>query len=391
MSENKVDLSSLKINRNQEKHVNWKKYIKPIIITLIILVIIAIGYFSFKSFVSGEIEVTTTNASVISSSETSAVLTASGYVVAQRKAAVASKGTGRLVYLGVEEGDPVYKNQIIARLEDSDIKAQLAQAQANLLLQQAGLNDAKNQFDRSKTLLKTNSSTQSEVDAAEARYLTILASIEVAKASLRASEVAMENTLIRAPFNGTVLTKNADVGEIVAPFAASASSKAAVVTIADMTSLQVETDVSESNIFRIKPNQSCEITLDAYPRIKYPGHVAKIVPTADRGKATVMVKVAFKEYDSKVLPEMSAKVLFLGDEIRNNEVTEMLVIPISAVVKKNDKYFVYKIINGTAELTQFQSGRESDDYIEVLSGVTESDKLINNPSDKIKDGTKIKL
>lgn len=391
MSENKVDLSSLKINRNQEKHVNRKKYIKPIIITLIILVIIAIGYFSFKSFVSGEIEVTTTNASVISSSETSAVLTASGYVVAQRKAAVASKGTGRLVFLGVEEGDPVYKNQVIARLEDSDIKAQLAQAQANLLLQQAGLNDAKNQFERSKTLLKTNSSTQSEVDAAEARYLTILASIEVAKASLRASEVAMENTLIRAPFNGTVLTKNADVGEIVAPFAASASSKAAVVTIADMTSLQVETDVSESNIFRIKPNQSCEITLDAYPRIKYPGHVAKIVPTADRGKATVMVKVAFKEYDSKVLPEMSAKVLFLGDEIKNNEVTEMLVIPISAVVKKNDKYFVYKIINGTAELTQFQSGRESDDYIEVLSGVTESDKLINNPSDKIKDGTKIKL
>lgn len=391
MSENKVDLSSLKINRNQEKHVNRKKYIKPIIITLIILVLIAIGYFSFQSFVSGEIEVTTTNASVISSSETSAVLNASGYVVAQRKAAVASKGTGRLVFLGVEEGDPVYKNQIIARLEDSDIKAQLAQAQANLLLQQAGLNDAKNQFDRSKTLLKTNSSTQSEVDAAEARYLTVLASIEVAKASVTASEVAMENTLIRAPFNGTVLTKNADVGEIVAPFAASASSKAAVVTIADMTSLQVETDVSESNIFRIKPNQSCEITLDAYPRIKYPGHVAKIVPTADRGKATVMVKVAFKEYDSKVLPEMSAKVLFLGDEIKNNEVTEMLVIPISAVVKKNDKYFVYKIINGTAELTQFQSGRESDDYIEVLSGVTESDKLINNPSDKIKDGTKIKL
>ncbi|KUO60254.1 hypothetical protein APF79_01165 [bacterium BRH_c32] len=391
MSENKVDLSSLKINRNQEKRVNEKKYLKPIIITLFVVVIIAIGYFFFQSLVSGEIEVTETKASVISSSETSAVLTASGYVVAQRKAAVASKGTGRLVFLGVEEGDPVYKNQIIARLEDSDIKAQLAQAQANLLLQQAGLKEATNQFERSKTLLKTNSSTQSEVDAAEARYLTILASIELAKASVTASEVAMENTLIRAPFNGTVLTKNADVGEIVAPFAASASSKAAVVTIADMASLQMETDVSESNIFRIKPGQSCEITLDAYPRIKYPGHVAKIVPTADRGKATVMVKVAFKEYDSKVLPEMSAKVLFLGDEIKNNEVTEMLVVPISAVVKKNDKYFVYKIVNGTAEFTQFQSGRESDDYIEVLSGITESDKLINNPSDKIKDGTKIKL
>ncbi|MCK9281198.1 MAG: efflux RND transporter periplasmic adaptor subunit [Melioribacteraceae bacterium] len=391
MSENKVDLSSLKINRNQEKRGNGKKYIRPIIIISVIIAVVIISYLAFQSFVSGEIEVTTTNASIISSSETSAVLTASGYVVAQRKAAVASKGTGRLVFLGVEEGDPVYKNQIIARLEDSDIKAQLDQAKANQMLQEAGLKDATNQFERVKSLLKTNSSTQSEVDAAEARYLSVLASIQLAKASVTASEVAMENTLIRAPFNGTVLTKNADVGEIVAPFAASASSKAAVVTIADMTSLQLETDVSESNIFRIKPGQSCEITLDAYPRIKYPGSVAKIVPTADRSKATVMVKVAFKEYDTKVLPEMSAKVLFLGDEIKDNEVTEMLVVPISAVVKKNEKYFVYVIVNGTAELTQFQSGRESDDYIEVLSGVTESDKLINNPSDKIKDGTKVKI
>ncbi|MFA7289110.1 MAG: efflux RND transporter periplasmic adaptor subunit [Melioribacteraceae bacterium] len=391
MSENKVDLSSLKINRNQENRGNGKKFIKPIIIISVMLVLVVIGYLAFQSFVSGEIEVTTTNVSIISSSETSAVLTASGYVVAQRKAAVASKGTGRLVFLGVEEGDPVYNNQIIAKLEDSDIKAQLDQAKANLMLQEAGLKEATNQFERAKNLLKTNSSTQSEVDAAEARYLTVLASIQLAKASITASEVAMENTLIRAPFNGTVLTKNADVGEIVAPFAASASSKAAVVTIADMTSLQMETDVSESNIFRIKPGQNCEITLDAYPRIKYPGSVAKIVPTADRSKATVMVKVAFKEYDKKVLPEMSAKVLFLGDEIKNNEVTEMLVVPISSVVKKNEKYFVYKIVNGTAELTQFQSGRESDDYVEVLSGVTESDKLINNPSDKIKDGTKVKI
>jgi len=135
----------------------------------------------------------------------------------------------------------------------------------------------------------------------------VIASIEMAKAMLTSAEVSLENTLIRAPFDGTVLAKNADIGEMVVPMAASVGSKSAVVTIADMTSLQVEADVSESNIEHIKPDQPCEITLDAYPEFRYQGYVAKIVPTADRSKATVMVKVAFRNYDSRVLPEMALK------------------------------------------------------------------------------------
>ena len=144
------------------------------------------------------------------------------------------------------------------------------------------------------------------------RYKRVVATIDAAKFGLREAEVAVDNTRIVAPFDGTVLKKNADVGEIVAPLAGAASSKAAVVTIADMSSLEVDADVSEANITRVTPEQACEITLDAYPQQRYPGYVTKIVPTADRAKATVLVKIKFRQYDQKVLPEMSAKISFLS-------------------------------------------------------------------------------
>ncbi len=221
------------------------------------------------------------------------------------------------------------------------IKAQLDQAKANLKLSEADLKDAETSYNRQKELMRANATSQESVDVAEARYLRVLANIELMKAGVAGAEVAMENMLIRAPFDGTVLTKNADVGEIVAPLAASASSKAAVVTLADMSSLQVETDVSESNIERIVLNQTCEIVLDAYPDRRYPGFVAKIVPTADRSKATVMVKVGFKDYDSRVLPEMSAKVLFMMESNKKVDVEEkdVLVVPTSSIVKKYKTFY----------------------------------------------------
>ena len=216
----------------------------------------------------------------------------------RRKAAIASKGTGRLIFLGVVEGDKVVKNQIIGRLEDTDILPQLEEAKANLELYKADLNSAENTFNREKELFQKGLSSQQTYDQAEANYNRLLASIEIANARIKQYEVAIENTLIRAPFDGTVLTKNAEVGEIVAPFGGSTTSKTAVVTIADMKSLLVEADVSESNIEKIQVNQDCEIILDAYPEKSYSAYVFKIVPTADRSKATVLVKVGFKNYDS---------------------------------------------------------------------------------------------
>jgi RND family efflux transporter MFP subunit len=327
-----------------------------------------------------------------SPSQANASLTASGYVVAQRKAAVASKGTGRLVFLGVVEGDKVKSGQVIARIEDSDIRAQLEQAKGNLQLQQADLKDAQNNYDRIHALLSTGSTTQMEADAAEARLNRVKASIAVAKASVTAAEVALENTLIRAPFDGTVLTKNAEVGEIVAPMAASATSRGAVVTMADMNSLQVETDVSESYIEKILLQQDCEIVLDAYPSVSYPGYVAKVVPTADRSKATVLVKVGFKEYDTKVLPEMSVKVNFLSKPLTTEQKNEAhaIVVPFAAIAQRNGRKVVFVIRDDKAVAVPVTTGREFGSYTEITGGLTEGTQVIERVTDEIENGKKVK-
>ncbi|MHB8931103.1 MAG: efflux RND transporter periplasmic adaptor subunit, partial [Melioribacteraceae bacterium] len=351
-------------------------------------------YFAWRSFTNPSIEVKLTSVTLQSPAQTNAVLTASGYVVAQRKAAVASKGTGRLVYLGVVEGDRVQKDQVIARIDDSDIKAQLEQAKANLKLNQADLTDADNNYKRYQSLFKSGSASQMELDGAQSKYNRVLASIEVAKALLQGAEVAMENTLIRAPFNGTVLTKNADVGEVVAPLGAGINSKGAVVLMADMTSLQAEIDVSESNIEKININQNCEIRLDAYPDNAYPGYVAKIVPTADRSKATVMVKVGFKNYDQRVLPEMSAKVIFLNENSKNEKIEEtkqFLVVPISSVATRNDKKVVFIVRDDKVVEIPVTLGRELGSYIEIKNGLMNGEKIIEGVDEKINDGVKVKV
>ena len=389
MDSKNADLSSLKIDRSNN---NPKSSSKFVIYGLVLIFIIIAGYFIISSFTSSAIEVKLTTVVKQSPAKSNAILTASGYVVAQRKAAIASKGTGRLIYLGVVEGDKVKKDQVIGRLEDNDIRAQLEQAKANLLLQQADLNDAKNTFDRIKELFEKGLSSQQEYDQAEANYNRILASIEVAKAGVQVAEVALENTLIRAPFDGTVLTKNAEVGEIVAPFGGSTTSKTAVVTIADMKSLLVETDVSESNIEKIKEGRECEITLDAYPEKSYQGYVFKIVPTADRSKATVLVKVGFKNYDSRVLPEMSAKVSFLSEKNENEEnQLPVLTIPLSAVDELNGKKIVYLVNDNKAVQKDISTSRLLGNYVEVISGLKEGDEIINDLNGKIKDGVQVKV
>jgi RND family efflux transporter MFP subunit len=339
------------------------------------------------------VDVQLATASLSSSSQANAVLTASGYVVAQRKAAVASKATGRLEYLGVVEGDKVKKGQVLGRLEDTDMKASLDQAKANLRLNEADLKDAEQWLARQKTLLEKGVSTQSDYDAAEARYQRTVASIGVAKAIVAGAEVALENTLIRAPFDGTVLTKNADVGEMVAPMAASVSSRSAVVTLADMTSLQVEADVSESNIERITLGQPCEITLDAYPETRYEASVAKIVPTADRAKATVMVKVAFKQYDAKVLPEMSSKVLFLTKtaETVQAAVHSMLTVPLSSVATRNGKKVVFMVRNDQAVAVPVSTGKDAGALVEITQGISAGDHVITGLTDRIVDGLRVKV
>ena len=391
-----VDLSSLRIDR-EKKNVDPERKgrtLKRLLTVAVIAVILAGAYIGWKSFTKPAIEVKLTAAVLQSPAQSNAILTANGYVVAQRKAAVASKGTGRLVFLGVVEGDKVLKDQIIARIDDSDMRAQLEQAKANLNLNLADLRDAETNDQRQKKLLAVGLASQGDADAAESRYKRVLASIDVAKALVRQSEVALENTLIRAPFDGTVLTKNADVGEVVAPLGAGANAKAAVVLLADMTSLQAEIDVSESNIEKIAVNQDCEIRLDAYPDQAYPGFVAKIVPTADRSKATVMVKIGFRNYDKRVLPEMSAKVVFLNEKAKSDSVEssrQFLVVPASAIVRRGGATFVFTIRDEKALEVPVTTGGTYGTLIEIKTGLIAGTKVVEAPDAGLAGGLKVKV
>jgi RND family efflux transporter MFP subunit len=385
-----VDLSSLKIDRSNDNGKNNKQ--KWIIYSVLLAIILVIAYFLYQSYSKSAIEVKMTTVIKQTPGRSSAVLTASGYIVAQRQASVSSKGTGVLIYLGVVEGDRVKKGQIIARLDDRDIVAQLDEAKSSLQLFKAQLKEVENNYNREKELFQRELSSQQSLDQAETAYKSLLANIDMAEARIRAAEVALENMIIRAPFDGTVLTKNAEVGEIVAPFGASTTSRAAVVTIADMNSLMVETDVSESNIEKIKQDLDCEIVLDANPGKSYQGYVFKIVPTADRSKATVLVKVGFKSYDNRVLPEMSAKVSFLAEKSKEEqEQVPVLTAPLSAVEDLDGKKIVYIVVDDKAVQKEISTGRLFGNYVEIVSGLEEGEKIIDNLNEKIKDGIQVEV
>jgi RND family efflux transporter MFP subunit len=260
----------------------------------------------------------------VSKSGTFSSLNATGYVVAQRRAAVSSKATGRLKDLKVVEGDRVKKDDVLGVLENEDLIAAVKERQANIgvlegriKFAQAEFEDAKTNLDRATALRRNKVVSQAEFDQAQARFRKAQsdlesshANLELSKAQLDQAKIQLSYTYILAPFDGTVLTKNADVGEVVAPFGSSANARAAIVTLADMSSLQVEADVSEQNMTRVSVGQEVEIVLDSLPDKAYRGVVDKIVPTVDRAKGTVLTKIRFNDLDSQVIPEMSARVAF---------------------------------------------------------------------------------
>jgi RND family efflux transporter MFP subunit len=395
MATRDADLSSLRIDR-ESRDPRAPRKSRPMRKWLFWAVLLAAALLLallLRGWLDPPLEVELATASLTSPSQASAVLTASGYVVARRKAAVASKGTGRLIFLGVEEGDKVKKGQVIARLEDSDVVAARDRSRENLRLAEADLYEAKKNLERTRILLKQEAIAQVELDVADARYKRVVATIEAARYALREAEVAVENTRIVAPFDGTVLKKNADVGEIVAPLAGAASSKAAVVTIDDMGSLEVEADVSEANITKVTPEQNCEITLDAYPQQRYPGFVDNIVPTADRAKATVMVKIKFKEYDKRVLPEMGAKVIFLapGTSVAAGDIKPVLTVPAAAVATRDGRPAVFQVGGGEAVEVPVTTGRKIGNLVEVTSGLKENDKVIAKADERIHAGARVAL
>jgi RND family efflux transporter MFP subunit len=337
-------------------------------------------------------------------SQAYASLNASGYVVAQRKASVASKATGRLEWLGVAEGSRVKKDEVIARLESRDVGAQREQAAAsvkvaaaNIEQARADLRDAEQNLGRSQDLAAKAFISQSALDQAVARadksraaLRSAEASLAVAQANLKVADVAFDQTLIRAPFDGVVLTKSANVGDNVTPFSNALDTKGAVVTMADMETLEVEADVSESQLARIRVDQPAEIQLDALPGERFAGVVNRIVPTVDRAKATVLVKIKFVEREPRILPDMSAKVTFLDRQSTAAERKPVTVVPKSAVTERDGAKVVYVVRDGVARAVKVDVKRDIGDAVEV-AGVEPGMRVVVKPLEPSLEGRRVRV
>ena len=398
-------LSKLKIDRGVQASVKKKTSILPWVLVGGAVLGVA-AYF----LVPRAADVTTTTVVLSTPSQQYVQLTASGYVVAQRRSAVASKAAGRLIELNVREGSHVKKDELLARLDASDVKAGLLgaqaavhQAEANLEQANVQLINARAETARARGLEAQGFLSPQSVETTVSRNKAAFAAVSAAKAALeqtkaqvKAQQVGLEYTEIRAPFDGVVLVKNANVGDIITPMSSAAGAQGAVVTMADMTTLEVEADVSEGNLSKTKTGQPVEITLDALPTMRFRGHVSGIVPTVDRAKATVMTKIRFDQLDPRILPEMSAKVSFLSQDISDADQQPVMAVANAAIVNKDGKSVVYRIKAGeggsyTAEELPARPGRKLGDLREIAGNIKAGDKLVTTPPARLKDGSRVNI
>jgi RND family efflux transporter MFP subunit len=338
------------------------------------------------------------------------MLDASGYVVARRQATVAAKSIGRVNEVLIEEGQKVEAGQVLARLDDSNIKAQvdqaraaLAQAEASLEAARVSLADATPIFERNEQQMKAGVISAQVYDQAKQQYNAAKTDLDVrtravdsARAQLAVQLRYLDDTIVRAPFSGVVTVKAAQAGEIVSPQSAGGYTRTGIGTIVDMDSLEVEVDVSENFINRVKPGQPATIKLNAYPDWEIPAEVIAVIPTADRSKATVKVRVGFKQKDSRVLPDMGARVSFLSqptpDESKNATPAIAVVIPNDAVQANGDTGTVYLInANNTVERRVVRLGARTNDGQLVLSGLSGGTRVAVGNLTALTDGAKIHI
>jgi RND family efflux transporter MFP subunit len=353
-----------------------------------------------------------------------AQLTASGYVVAQRRASVSSKATGRLVELKVREGSVVKQGELLGRIDAADVQAAalaaqagvkqadatLAQAQAALLLAQVELGNAENDLQRLQGLEKQGFVSAQALDGARRRADAARAGIGQAQASIAAArgaqaaaaaqvqvqQVNRANTEIRAPFDGVVLVKNANVGDLITPFSSAGGTQGAVVTMADMGTLEVEADVAESNVGKVKIDMPVEITLDALPGLRLRGSVVRIVPTVDRSKATVMTKIRFEQIEPRVLPEMSAKVVFLAQRPAEADLKPVTAVNPKTVIERDGRKLVLRLpgsaADGVLEAVPVTPGRTLGDALEVSGAALKpGDRLVLAPDPKLGAGSAVRV
>ena len=328
------------------------------------------------------------------------VLNATGYVVAQRKAAISSKATGRLEWLGVAEGSRVKEGDLIARIDNRDVVAQAQSAEAAVraaraLVQQSEVErqNAQVEYKRNEDLVAKGFISQSALDTAKARFDRAQAGVASAQANLNAAlanarnaQVSVDYTEIRAPFDGVILSKSANVGDLVTPFSNATDSKGAVVSMADMSTLEVEADVSESSLAKVSVGQPAEIVLDALPDIRFRGHISRMVPTVDRAKATVMTKVSFDAIDPRILPEMSAKVSFLSQEVTPDQQKPLVAVNSDALVQRDGRAEVFVVRDGHAVAVPVTPGKKIGDTTAIGGDVKSGEKAVLKPAPSLQNG-----
>jgi RND family efflux transporter MFP subunit len=355
----------------------------------------------FGGFTTAEVETIRPSVQRSAPDPGSAILTASGYVVPRRKAVVSAKIQGRLMDLRVEEGSRVQKDEIVAQLENADFVASVASARAGVERASADLAEQQRQLRLARELERQNVSSRDAADAAESRVRIADAALSQARAQLQVADAQYRNTVIRAPFTGVVLKKMAEVGESVAPIPPGvnlSSSSGAIVALADLDTLEVEADVSESNVARLSDAQPARVSVEAFPDRTYQAVLRQIIPTADRTRATVMVKVTILTKDRDLRPEMNAKVDFLEKEAPEEKTaasapppSPTITVPGDAVVERAGTPTVFEVRDGRARARSVVTGGTREGQVVVRQGLNGTETLVLKPPESLKDGDAVRV
>lgn len=402
----KPSLDQLRIERSPEKPAKSSRKALYLSIFVVFLAVVAAGYYAgFRP--GAEIEVNTAAARKLQGSSAATVLNASGYVTARRQATVSSKFTGRVTEVLIEEGMRVEQGQVLARLDDSNIRASYGLAEAQWISAQRGLDETEAlldeavlNFQRTSRLVEKDLASEQELDRSRALSGSLAAQLERKKADVDVAarqldiyRIQLEDTVIRAPFAGVVVAKNAQPGEMISPVSAGGGfTRTGIGTIVDMTSLEIEIDVNEAYINRVTEGQGVMATLDAYPDWKIPCHVIAIIPTADRQRATVEVRVGFDELDPRILPDMGVKVAFQEVEsaAAGRDRPEGVLIPRSAVRRIDGYDYIYVVEQGRVERRAVATGDSRGGDRLILSGLAPGERVVLDATQDVVDGALVR-
>ncbi len=397
----KADLASLRIPRTSEREHRWVRWLVAV---ALVCCVTLVGWWWRTT--PRPVEISVTTATERAAGDRAAVLNASGYVTARRRATVSSKITGRVIEMNVEEGTAVRAGQLLARLDDVASRAAYALAEAQRLAAQDALGELRVRLDeatrtrgRRQQLLQAGAVAQADLDQIDAEIDSLRARIDVARSQIVVAERQVElerteidNTIIRAPFSGIAISKDAQPGEMVSPISAGGGfTRTGICTLVDMSSLEIEVDVNESYLNRVQAEQPVIAVLDAYPEWQIPARVITTVPTADRQTATVLVRIAFEKPDPRILPDMGVKVTFLRDDDGESSAQPVTLVPRTAVRTVGEESVVFVVTGNSVERRSVRTGGPDGTRTEIMAGVRAGERVVTSPPSDLAPGVPVTI